>query len=1057
MNKKYIPLLITMLLLGLISGNTFGQNVGGQRYNVSGQQAPKRERQAKVTMVTVESVVKDANGQALPNVLISGKEGAIEVMTDANGHFKITVPENTDLLFESEGLESKVISLKEPVPATVTMIKAAFLMEDRNLVNIAFGQVKRKELIGAVSTLDPKKVKLTDDNDNFLQGLVGAIPGLQFNQGMNNSPNAQANFNIRGLGSAIFIIDGVPRDPRFLHMSEIEQISVLKDGNAGMLWGTQSQNGVIQITTRRGTPYKRKVEVTVEKGFQTPVSLPNYLNSGQYYTLYNEAAVNDGLVKPYADSTIAHYTDGRNKYRYPSVNYYGSEFLRSYRPFSRVLTEMSGGNDNTKYYSNVEWNRTGTLFSTGQAAQMHDDQFKVRGNVDFQVNDYIKAAVDAVVVFDFNKQPNGNFWSIASTNHPDYFSPLLPVTAVKHTATLAGQIQTSKKLVNPSDNPMGSYILGGTGQYTVNPYGIMFLAGDNTDTQRNANVNASVEADLKNVTQGLKFKAYMSFDIFNRYMVQTVPTYAIYNPTWQRFGARDSISALAITGTDYNPGTQNIPTQLYTYDGVATVTPYFERKISSNLQLNYDRTFNDDHHVTGTLLAYWQRFKYNNVTIDSKTAWLGMRLNYDYKQKYMVDFTSTYTNGYRLAPGHMGGYAPSVAVAWNMSEEDFMKDTKCIDYLKLRASASIQNIDPTAGLGTEWHPYWESFQNGSYFSFNQGTYSPRSVVLMRSANYGLTFEKMKSINAGLEGYFFNKLLYVEGNFFTQRWDGQVIQRTSIYPSWVGNNNPFVNYNATSYTGGDLRLTLSKAFGKFSFELTGNGLYATSKVVKRSEIWGYPYLFRQGRSADAIFGLVALGFFQNATDITDSPAQRFSAPAPGDIKYKDVNGDGQIDANDQVQIGNSQPKFSYGLNLVLKYGSFSLMATGDGATGFNYMLSGSYFIVDGNSKYSSEVLNRWTPATAATATYPRLSTKTNTNNNQSSTFWLEKGDFFRLNRVQLSWDVPKKMIQTWPTKEISLFVRGTNLNMWTTKQYQRQLNIGGEPNYRGYALGLNVLF
>lgn len=1036
MNKRYIPLLITLLFLGITgisSGQDFGQRVGKS-------QSPRKERQAKETMVTVESVVKDANGQPIPNVLISGKEGAIEVMTDANGHFSITVPENSDLLLEAEGLESKAISLSETVPDAITMNKAAFLMEDRNIVNIAFGQVKAKEVIGAVSTLDPKEMKKYDDTQSVSDAMNQNITGLL------------GNNNIRGLGTPLIVVDGIPRNPQFLNLNEVEQITVLKDGNAAMLWGSRAQNGVILITTRRGTAFKRKIEVSVEKGMSSPIAFPSYLGSADYFKLYNEALSNDGLPPLRDAATIANYANGSNPYRYPNLNYYSSEFLKETKPFTRVLTEMSGGNASTTYYANVGWNRNGSLYSLGQAAQMHEDRFNMRGNVDFKVNDYIKASVDAVIVFDFNKQPNGGFWGIAAYNHPDYFSPLLPVSAVEHTPTLDGQLQTAKQ-------PIPGYILGGTSTYQTNPYGIMYMAGDNVDNQRTASVNASVEADLRNVTQGLKFKAYMSFDIYNRYSVQTNPSYAVYSPEWRNTGARDSISGLEQIGTDYNSGVQRIPTQLTTYDGVPTVTPYFERRIGTNLMLNYDRTFHDVHHVTATLLAYYDRFKYNNITIDRRDAHLGLRATYDYKQKYMVDFTSTYTNGFHLAPGHMGGYAPSLALAWNMSEEDFLKDVKCIDFLKLRASATIQDIDPIAQLGNEWRPYRESFQGGGGFSWNDvsGARSGELVTLMRSANPGLSFEKMKSINAGFEGYFFNRMLYAEGNFFTQRWTDQVVRRTDQYSAWIGNNSPYENYNSTGYTGGELGLKLSKSFGKFSFELGGNILHSTSKVIKYSEIHGYPYQYLTGKSSDAIFGLVAIGLFPNPADIAASPIQRFSAPLPGDIKYKDVNNDDKIDGNDAVQIGNRQAKYAYGLNLMLKYGSFSLMANGDGRADYNYLQLNSYYYPQGNDKYSDVVLNRWTPATAATATYPRLSTLSNTNNYQSSTYWLQKGDYFRLNRVQLTFDVPKRLIQNWPTKEISLYVRGSNLQMWTTRQVQRQLNIGAEPNYRSYALGVNILF
>jgi TonB-linked SusC/RagA family outer membrane protein len=1078
MKKRYIPLLITLLFLGINSGSTFAQEGfgGGQRIRTQNQ-APRRERQAKETMVKVESVVKDANGNALANVLVSGKEGVIEVMTDKDGKFSISIPENTSLLFEADGFESQQLPITNTSPATVVLTKAEFLMEEKNMVNIAFGQVRKKELIGAVSTVNPKELKKTDDTDLFYDAITGKIPGMIGNniiRGLTATNTFSPASNVGG-NSALIIVDGVQRDPSYLSLNEIEQISVLKDGNAAMLWGSRARNGVILVTTRRGTANKRKIEVTYERGMMTPVAEPKYLGSADYMTLNNEARVNDGLSKSYADSTIARYRAGTNPYRYPSIDYYSSTFLKSSKPFQNILTEMSGGNETTQYYANLGWKRSGSLFNLGDARFFSYNQINMRANVDFKVNEYLKARIDAVIIFVKDKQPNADFWGNATSIHPDYFTPLLPIsllktkpwsgiTAAQTTAlnNLPGQAKVGKKIYN-------AYLLGGTSSYASNPYGLMYKSGYSMDNRRTATVNASVEADLKNITQGLTFKTFMSFDVLNRFLVRTGQTYAVYTPTWNRFGTidqngtqvpNDSIIALTQVGTDVNPGTQSIPTFSTTLNGVRTLTPYFERRIGVNAQFDYDRTFGGAHHVTATLMTYWDRWRRDAIMIDDKDAYVGFRGTYDYKQKYMVDFSSTYMNNYRLKPGSRGAYEPSVGVAWNMSEEDWMKDSKCVDYLKLRASAAIQDLDPN--LGEEWIPWKNSFGTDIYYSFNDATRGGsgdnlRGVIINRADNFGLTYEKMKSANAGLEGYFFNRLLYLDANVFMNRWQDQVVRRTNEYPAWIGSNNPYENNNVTDYKGAEIGVTLSKTFGKFSVELEGNLLYATSKRVKYSELVGEKYLAQTGRPGDVIFGLVDLGLFKNTQDISSFPRQTWSTVKPGDIRYKDQNGDNKIDANDRVQIGNSQPKYNYGLNLVLKYGDLSLMATGNGAAAFQYFLSGTYFWEQGNDKYSTEVLNRWTPATALTATYPRLSSAASTNNFQNSTYWLQNGNYFRLNRLQLTYEVPKRLVQNWPTKEISLYLRGSNLIMWTTNQFKRQLSIGAEPNYHSYALGVNILF
>jgi hypothetical protein len=380
-----------------------------------------------------------------------------------------------------------------------------------------------------------------------------------------------------------------------------------------MLWGSQAKNGVILITTRRGQPLKRKVEVSVEKGFQAPVALPHYLGSADYMKLYNEARANDGLSAAYSDSLIAHYAAGTNPYRYPNVDYYGKEFLKSQRPTMRILSELSGGNNNTQYYANVGWTRTGSIYDQGQAQNYSANRFNMRANVDFKVNDYIKSSIDAVLVMDQNRMPNGNFWSNAATYHPDYFSPLLPTNLVQKTPLLNNQLKTAKKI---QDN----YILGGTSQFTMNPYGNMWLAGDSTAFKRNASVNATVEADLRNITPGLKFRTYMSFDIFNRYSVQVANAYAVYTPTWVSYGAAgDSISKLTAVGKDFSSGNQNMPI------GASNnpQTMWFERSLGVYAMFDYNRTFNDVHNVSATLLGYWDKFHDNAVVIDRKDAHVG--------------------------------------------------------------------------------------------------------------------------------------------------------------------------------------------------------------------------------------------------------------------------------------------------------------------------------------------------------------------------------------------------------------------------------------------------
>jgi TonB-dependent SusC/RagA subfamily outer membrane receptor len=395
MNKRYIPLLIAMLFLVSISGNTYGQ----------------RRQQQKT--VLIESVVVDDSGTPVPNAVISGKEGAIEVMTDSEGRFSIEVPENSDLLIEAKGFNKLAIPVSL-ASRQLTLNRTIFLMDDASLVNVAFGKMYKREIVGAVSTVDTKDV-LKYDNSQFIYDLIrGRVPGML------------GNSNIRGIGTPIFVVDGVPRDALNINAEEVEQITVLKDVNSAILWGSQAKNGVILITTKRGQPLKRKINISAEQGMSAPVVLPKFLNSAEYMGLYNEALANDGLSPAFDDTLIAKYADGQNPYRYPSVDYYSSEYLRSSKPFTKILTEFSGGNEITQYYANVGWIHSGSIYNLGEGRNANTNRFNVRGNVDFKVTDAIKSFVDALVVIDNDKNPRNDYWSYASSLRPYYFSPITP-------------------------------------------------------------------------------------------------------------------------------------------------------------------------------------------------------------------------------------------------------------------------------------------------------------------------------------------------------------------------------------------------------------------------------------------------------------------------------------------------------------------------------------------------------------------------------------------------------------------------------------------------------
>jgi len=973
----------------------------------------------EASKITIESVVKDEKGNPVVGATIYGNEGAAVVKTDFSGKFTISIPEKSDLMIESDGYEPAVFKKGEIKDRKVFSLKSSvFNYGTKDVVNVAFGKIKKGDVTNAVSVINPAEVFKYDNNQDVYAALNGNVPGLL------------GSSNIRGIGTPLFIVDGLPRDISAVDLTEVEQISVLKDINASMLYGNDAVNGVVLITTKRGEAYKKKVNVSAYYGISTPKALPKYLPSADYMELYNEARLNDGLAPLYSEPTIDNYRYG-NPYQYPSVDYYSKDYVKSYKPYSKVLTELSGGNDITKYYANIGWEETGSIMNFGEGKNGKEDKFNIRGNVDMKVNSWIKNALDAAFVLDNTKGALGSYWSEAATRHPDLYSPLLPISLIDPNNTL---------LKGRKNDVDGLYLLGGTSSYQTNAFAYGYSGGQTTNSQRRFSVNDRIDFDLDRLVKGLAFHTNISFDFYTSFAQSVNNSYSVYLPTWNAAG--DSIIALKQFGTDTRTGTQNVTNGNY------------QRRFGFYGMFDYDRTFGDVHHVSGTLLGYGNNYKVQGDFQGDKNVNLGLRLNYAYDKKYLVDFSSAYVNSAKLPEGKRGAFSPSLGLAWVISSEDFMSEASAVNYLKLKVSGGVMNSD--YGIGG-FYLYDNSYNTSGSYSWYEGTWSNSGVVSTHGANSGLGYEKRKELNLGLEAILFDHQLSVDANVFTSVYSDQITQPQTKYPSFYTSFIPYENFDSNSYKGAELGLSYNKTIGDFSFTVGANALYATSKILKKDEVWSNDYQYRVGHTTDARYGLVAEGLFSDQEDIDNHALQAFGEVKPGDIKYVDQNNDGIVDSNDEIQIGRWQSPFSYGLNMRLSYKNMTLFAQGTGAMGADGYISNDYYWVDGNDKYSEYILNRWTEATKTTATLPRLTSLSSTNNYRSSTFWLYKDNYFNLNRVQFTYDLPENVAKFFKMKNLNLFVNGSNLLTISKYRNIKELSVGAEPYYRSFSLGVKTMF
>ena len=979
---------------------------------------------AKQPIVTIESVIKDDHGQPVSGAKIYGKEGAVTVKTDATGHFTISIPAATDLRIESEGYESVIISLEE-VTTSITLKSSLFLRGENDNVKVAFGTVKKADLLGDISAIKPSDFIGYDNTQYVPDAITGRVAGMF------------GSTNIRGLGDAMVVLDGIPRYSKIsdinLNMEEIDQITVMKDAGAVALYGTQARNGVIIITTKRGKATKRDINVSAQYGIAKPKALPQYLGSADYMELYNEASINDGLPAKYDAATINSYRTG-NPYRYPSVDYYSPDYLKSFRTYSKVITEFSGGNNNTTFYANLGWSRDGSLMNFGQGKDANNNRFNARANVDFRITDFIRSNVDIAGIFDFNKSPKGSYYGDAAALRPYLFCPLLPFDLMeRNNDALQGMVGARK---NQVDN---RYLLGGTQQNQTTPFADVYAGGINQPVNRTMQFNNGIDVDLGMLTKGLSLKTNMSFDFYNSYNQNIANTYSIYAPVWS--ATSDSIISLTQYGTDARPGTQNVS------------SPNFLRRLGFFAQADYKRSFGS-HNLNTTLLGFANTIKLKGTLQPDKNTHIGLRVAYNYNNRYYADFSSAYISSNQLPEGNRGAFSPTLSLGWVISKEGFLSDNKNIDYLKLKASAGVINTDLSLG---GFYCYESVYGGQGSYTWADGAWSNSGIGSTRGVNSALGFEQRQELNLGMEGQFFNRSLSVDATVFSTRIADKYTRRGTLYPTYYSDFVPYDNYDIDKYSGIELGITYSKKMGDFGFNIGVAGMYWNSKVIKKDEIYSEDYLYRKGNPVDSYFGYVSEGLFQDAADISSHAFQTFGVVKPGDIKYKDQNRDNVIDNNDQVKIGRWNAPWTYGLNLKLTYKNFSLFAIGTGSNGADAFLSGSYYRPDGDVKYSAIAKERWTENTKSTAVYPRLSSKTNTNNNQTSTFWQYANNSFSLNRVQLTYEMPEGVCGKLAMKTLSIYLNGSGLATISKQTRVRELTIGGEPQYRYFTLGLRSMF
>ncbi|MEX0987495.1 MAG: SusC/RagA family TonB-linked outer membrane protein [Bacteroidales bacterium] len=966
----------------------------------------------------ISGTVTNESGEVITGAMIYSERSIAKAESSGNGTFTIETILADQLLIEAEGFKSITIRAEslQGSDNKIVLNRLPYQLSENDDVLVPFGTLKKRQMTGPAYTITAAELLDFDQRDGVLDALNTRFPGLF------------GNNNNRGIGQSVVIVDGIPRPADNINLHEVEEISYLPDAGTRMLYGAMANNGVIMIKTKRGHPYKKSITVSAEQGVSLPVSYPKFLNSYDYARLYNEASANDGLAPLYDSAALDAYRTHSNPLLYPDEQYYNDRYLRNYQPFSRVITELSGGNEQAQYYMNLGWNSSGNILTVGEGANERNDRFNIRGNVDFKVTDQIKMNVDIIGVFDRGHGPIGNFWRDAADFHPNYYPVLIDTTDVF--------IPNPDVLTRVVD---GGYLLGGTSQYQSNIYGDLVSGGYVNRLDRIGQFNTGFDFDLNDILYGLTAKAYLSFDIYNFFRTIQRNDYAVYETS----AHNQDLATISKIGEDNFTGNQ----------GIGGVT--FYRNIGYFGTMNFDRRFGDDHLVNATAVAYSDKYITDGEIHPDIHLHFGLRANYMYQRKYIVQFNSALPGSPKLAPGNRFSLSHSLGVAWVLSEEDFMTGSRFFNYLKFKASHSILNTDQSLN---NYYMYSNNYEQGGMFTYADGQYGNNILRLENIGNPLLSYAKRRDLNVGFEASMMDYRLHLTANYFYSNSFDEVASLNNLYPAYLGGFDIYENFASYIDQGTDLGLNYSEQLSNLKLNVGINAVYSVPKVIKIDEPnYEYEYRKQEGKPTDAIFGWVAEGFFEDEDDIANSPVHTFGEVQPGDIKYQDLNDDNRIDENDQKVIGNRSSRVQLGLNIRLEYKNFEFFAQGICQGGANNIYNSEYYWVFGERKYSEVVLDRWTEETAATATYPRLSTRNNSNNFRSSTFWLVNDNYFNLRAVQLTYKVPESWMTSLPTSQIRVYARGQNLLTVSPSKEQRELNIGNSPQFRNYSFGIRLTF
>jgi TonB-linked SusC/RagA family outer membrane protein len=873
----------------------------------------------------------------------------------------------------------------------------------------------------SVTTISVNDLERSSELD-IMKSLYGKVAGLDVSQGAGMSAWNYAGLRLQGLAPLI-LVDGFPRSAATLTMTEIESIDVITDAASAAMYGVRGGNGVINIRTKKAVAGPMQISVGYRFGLNTKYRMPEFADAATYAKNLNTAYRLDGFANDrYSANEIAAFQNGNFPFSYPDVDWQ-REVYGDAGTNHQLDILVNGGNERFRYL-------TAVVYSYDQAmlTHNHDDPRYSTKPFDTRLNVRTNIEVDITESTLFNANLLGKLQEVNSTMYPNDL-----YRAVYNTPSAAFPIKTKEG------------IFGGNNIYGANnPVALAGSKGYNKDIYSTLLADMRLKQDLSFFAKGLYAEAAIAFDnqgVLNEQGGKSY-RYQDFNPTMHDDGT-----------VTYNPVTYGTDSEILVHESGLT-SVYLNVDFRS--QLGYNRTFG--RHDLGVNLIYDQQASIANGRNNSmKRQSLISSVSWAYQNKYILNGVLSYSGSAVLPKNDRFMTYPALSAAWIASNEDFMKSS-FLSFLKLRASYGWSGWDGNTPHDLDMQNY--IWSEGYYFGDNVSQAGGQREGELAVEN--LTIEKSKKANAGIDLGLFDSRLNFSADLFYNRRSNILVHSSNAISQVVGIGVGQLNAGITDYKGIDLSAAWNHNAGDFKYGLSGTFSFVRSKIIKNNEAFQqYNYLYQKGNSASQVYGLECIGFFNSQEEINNSPKQTFSVVRPGDIRYKDQNGDNIIDSNDFVKMyRTSIPEIFYGFSLQLQWKNIGFTADFQGVANKTVSLLQSplYKPLVNNGNLSKTFLERettWTPENTKNVTMPRLTSQDNNNNYANSSLWYRDGSFLKLRNVDLYYNLPHSPIQS---ADIQIYLRGANLfsidNIKFADPEQLEINY---PSLRSYWAGLKVQF